>query len=87
MLCLSYCYDISAAPNTEISPNFLVWKFCGNTQFAKSFEQLAQYFAETLRFRKILTSGNQVKIQYLCSDRGSQIPIHGRSDKTDKEYY
>ena len=25
--------------NTEISQNFLAWKFCGNTQFLQSFER------------------------------------------------
>ena len=33
--------------NTIISPNFLVWKFCGKAQFA-----------ETVPFYKISTPGN-----------------------------
>ena len=44
--------------NTEISPNFLVWKFCGKAQFSHSFGQFAQNYAETVPFHKISTPGN-----------------------------
>ena len=37
--------------STVISPNFLVWEFCGNAQFPHSFH-------------KISTPGNQVKLRY-----------------------
>ena len=39
--------------NTVISPNFLVWKFCGKAQFPNSFGQIAQNYAETVPFHKI----------------------------------
>ena len=35
------------AKNTEISPNFLVWKFCGKAQFPHSFGRIARNYAET----------------------------------------
>ena len=31
----------TTAKNTVISPNFLVWKFCGEAQFPHSFGQIA----------------------------------------------
>ena len=42
-----------SAKNTVISPNFLVWKFCGKAQFL-----LARNYAETVPFHKISTPGN-----------------------------
>ena len=33
--------------NTEISPNFLVWKFCGKTQFPHSFGRFVRNYSET----------------------------------------
>ena len=45
----------SAAKNTLISPDFLVWKFCWKAQFPHSF---------TVPFSKISTPGNQVKLRY-----------------------
>ena len=47
--------------NTVISPDFLVGKFCGKTQFPHNF---GRNYAETVPFRKISTSGNQVKSRY-----------------------
>ena len=41
--------------NTVISPNFLVWRFCGKAQFPHSFERIAQNYAETVPFYKIPT--------------------------------
>ena len=35
------------AKNTVISPNFLVWKFCGKAQFSHSFGRIARNFVET----------------------------------------
>ena len=52
------------AKNTVISPDFLVWKFCGKAQFPHSFGRFAQNYAETVPFRKIFTPGNQVKLWY-----------------------
>ena len=51
------------AKNTLISPDFLVWKFCGKTQFPHSFGWIEVRYAETAPFRKITTPGNQVKIR------------------------
>ena len=38
------------AKNTAISPNFLMWKFCGKAQFPHSFGLLARNYAETKPF-------------------------------------
>ena len=46
------------AKNTAISPNFLVWKFCGKKQFPHSFGQIARNYVETVSFHKISTPGN-----------------------------
>ena len=46
-----------------ISPNFLVWKFCGKAQFLHRFERIARNYAETVPFHKISTPGNQVKLR------------------------
>ena len=50
--------------DTVISPDFLVWKFCGKAQFPHSFDRIAGNYTETVLFRKISTPGNQVKLQY-----------------------
>ena len=66
-----FCDDISPIPesrmansslsntvkNTAISPNFLVWKFCGKAQFLQSFGRFARNYGETVPFHKILLSG------------------------------
>ena len=44
--------------NTVISPNFLVWKFCGKSQFPHSFGRFARNYAETVPFHKISILGN-----------------------------
>ena len=44
--------------NTEISPNFLVWKFYGKPQFPQSFGRIPQNSVETVPFYKISTPGN-----------------------------
>ena len=46
------------AKNTVISPNFLVWKFCGKVQFPLIFRIFARNYEETVSFHKIFTSGN-----------------------------
>ena len=43
------------AKNTVISPNFMVWKFCGKAQFPHSFGRIARNYAETVLFHKIST--------------------------------
>ena len=50
--------------NTVISPEFLVWKFCGKVQFPHSFGRIVRNFAETMLFREISTPGNQMKLRY-----------------------
>ena len=54
----------ASAKNTVISPNFLVWKFCGKAQFPHSFGRIARNYAKTVPFHKISTSGNYVKLPY-----------------------
>ena len=46
------------AKNTVISPNFLVWKFCGKEQFPHNFGQIARNYAETALFHKTSTLGH-----------------------------
>ena len=48
----------NTAWNTVISPNFLLWKVCGKTQFPHSFRRFAQNYAETVPFHKISILGN-----------------------------
>ena len=43
----------NTAKNSVISPNFLVWKFCGKTQFLHGFGRIARNYAETVPFHKI----------------------------------
>ena len=52
------------AKNTAISPDFLSWKYCGKAQFLHSCGRFARNYAETVPFRKISTTGNQVKLRY-----------------------
>ena len=40
---------------TAISPDFMVWKFCGKAQFPQNFGQFARNYAETVPFHKIST--------------------------------
>ena len=44
---------LGTAQNTVISPNFLMWKFFGKTQFSHSFGRM-----ETVPFKKISIPGN-----------------------------
>ena len=46
------------AKNTVISPNFLVWKFCGKAQFPHSFGRFTRNYAKTVPFHKIPIPGN-----------------------------
>ena len=43
---------MDTANNTEISPNFSVWKFYGKAQFPQTFARIAQNFMETVPFHK-----------------------------------
>ena len=54
-----YCvlFDITEK-NIVISPNFMVWKFCGKAQFPHSFERFTLNYAETVSFYKISTPEN-----------------------------
>ena len=51
-------WDIYTTKNPVISPNFLVWKFCGKPQSPHSFGRIAKNYAETVHFYKISTTGN-----------------------------
>ena len=51
----------TTAQNTVISPNFLVWKFCGKAQFLHSFGRIAQNDAET-----VLTETNLLVVTISC---------------------
>ena len=44
--------------NTEISLNFLVWKFCARVHFPHSVGRIVRNFGETVPFHKISTPGN-----------------------------
>ena len=55
---------LDTATKPVISPNFLVWKFCGKAQFPYSFEQFARNYTVTVPFHKICTPGNYVKLPY-----------------------
>ena len=44
--------------NPVISPNFLVWKFCGKSQFPHSFGRFARNYGRTVPFHKIPIPGN-----------------------------
>ena len=39
--------QIITGKNTIISPNFLLWKFCGKAQFPHSLGRIARKYAET----------------------------------------
>ena len=55
---LDYLNIIITTKNTVITPNFIVWKFCGKAQFPHSFGRFARNYAETMPFHKISTPGN-----------------------------
>ena len=60
------CFKISRhshCENSVISPNFLVWKFCGKAHFPHSFGLFARNYEETVFFHKISTPGSQVKLR------------------------
>ena len=46
------------AKNTAISPNFLVWKYCGKARFPHGFRRFARNYAEAMPFLKISTPEN-----------------------------
>ena len=66
---------IILAKNTVISPNFKVWKFCGNAQYPHKFGRFARNYAETMRFHKISTPGNQVKLRYFTQQLRKISPL------------
>ena len=51
---------IDTAKNIVVSPNLLVWTFCGKAQFLHSFGRFVRNYAETVPFNKISTTGNYV---------------------------
>ena len=50
-------FKMNTAKNTVISPNFLVWKFCGKAQFLQNFGRIARNYVETVPFHKIFIPG------------------------------
>ena len=42
--------------NAVISPNFLVWKFCGKTQFPQSFGPFIRKLGEITGFQEVVDS-------------------------------
>ena len=50
-----------------VSPNFLVWKFCGHAQFPHSFWQFARNYAETVPVHKIFTLWNYLKLRHFSN--------------------
>ena len=55
---------IITTKNTAISSNFLVWKFCGKSQFQHSFEWFARKYAETVPFHKTSAPRNWMILPY-----------------------
>ena len=45
---ISFGMLFDTAKNTVISPNFLVWEFCGKTQFPHIFGRIARNYAEAV---------------------------------------
>ena len=77
---------IYTAKSTVISPDFLVWRFCGKAQFPHSFGRFARSYVVTVPYCKISTPGNQVKIRnfsqcYLKSSFFPHWPMYHRSFK------
>ena len=81
------------AKNTVISPDFLVWKFCGKAQFPHNFGRFARNYAETVPLRKIPTPGNQVKLRYFSQwhERGlalrKSLAFIDEPVRTDNKFY
>ena len=51
--CFASVQTEGIAKNTVITPNFLVWKFCGKAQFPHSFGRFANYaFPQNVHTRK-----------------------------------
>ena len=44
----------TTAKNTVISPNVMVWKFCGKAQFLHSFDEIAVLFAVNQAWLSVL---------------------------------
>ena len=71
---LKYLSDeLTAAKNTVISPDILVWKFCGKAQFPQSLVRIARNYTEIVLFHKTFTPGNQVKLRYFCSEHFGKL--------------
>ena len=60
--------SVLTAQNIEVSPNFLLFKFCGSTDFLQSIGWITQKSAEIVRFHKISTY-QEIEWNYgiLCS--------------------
>ena len=62
----------TTALNTVLSPNFLVWKFCGNAQF---LQRISRNCAETVRFRKIPHSEIRQNFGISCCGYFSKLDL------------
>ena len=58
---------MTTAQNTEISSNFLMWKFYWNAQFPYGFGWLVRNSVETVHFHIISTPENLVKFRYFLN--------------------
>ena len=67
MKCL--CDNSQTLENSVISPNFLVWKFCGKDQLPHSLGRIAGNYAGSEPFHKVSTPENYVKLQYFTLGR------------------
>ena len=62
-----------ATKSPVISPNFLVWKFCGKEQFLHSFGWITRNYVKTVPFHKVSTPGNLVKLRYFSQCYGGHL--------------
>ena len=57
--------ELDTAKNTVISPDFLVWKFCGKVQFPYCFGRFARNY-KTIRKRCLSAKYPHQKIRWNC---------------------
>ena len=70
---LPFYTNSNTAKITVISPNLLVWKFCGKEQFPYSFGRFAWNYAENVSFRKISTPELRWNYGIFCSVSGTLV--------------
>ena len=72
LLFVALHFYVYTTKNTVISPNFLVWKFCGKAQFPHCFRRIARNYTETVTFHKISKPASYI-IQKLCKGIHRQL--------------